>query len=177
MHCTPWRRKVFNCSAFDKFAIIPREFTTSCNSRANYTFSSSRASAVKWAKWNNEIKPRRDETTCQVSNRNKETTTPGRRDDGTKQRSDTRKRRNDESNMSSTICLPRSREQLGLSVRKRHVMWSVRVTQAIRSLKKLLSARTARAVRWKQLSPDPFKRLGLSTHAAKKVLKIGHKFV
>ena len=59
-----------------------------------------------------------------MTNRNKETTTPGRRDDGTKQRSDTKKRRNDESNMLSTICLHRSREQLGLSVRKRNVMLS-----------------------------------------------------
>ena len=47
MHCTLWRRKVFNCSALDKFAIIPRELTTSCNSRANYTLSRSQASAVK----------------------------------------------------------------------------------------------------------------------------------
>ena len=37
--------------------------------------------------------------------------------------------------------------------------------------KKLLSARTARAVRWKKLSPDPFERLGLSTHAGKKSVK------
>ena len=85
-----------------------------------------------------------------MTNRNKETTTPERRDDGAKQRSAKRKRLNDESNMSSTICLHRS--QLGLSVRKRNVMSSVRVTQAIRSLKKLLPARKASVIRWKKIA-------------------------
>lgn len=100
-----------------------------------------------------KTKPRRDETTpSRVTNRNKETTTPGRRDDGAKQRSAKRKRLNDESNMSSTICLHRSREQLGLSIRKRNVMSSVRVTQAIRSLKKLLPARKASVIRWKKIA-------------------------
>ena len=112
-----------------------------------------------------------------MKNRKEETTTLGRRDDGTKQRSD---RRNGET--TSRTCCPRfvcidHETQHGLSVWKRNVMSSVRVTQAIRSLKKLLSARTARAVHWKKLSPDPFERLGLSTHAGKKVQKIAHKFV
>ena len=114
-----------------------------------------------------------------MTNRNKETTTPGRRDYGTKQRSDTKKRRNDESNMLSTICLHRSREQLGLSVRKRNVMLSFEwLRLSVHKKKKIVIRSNGSGCPLEKIVARSIRKArAINSCWEKKVLKIGHKSV